>query len=244
MKQARRKELKTNALSIYLQQVYETASRNATYLIGGVVVVVLVLVVALMVWRNRLAVQEDAWRTYYSIRDQSAAVTPELLDQARLLAATNAQDRDLGPRVLQQKADLAYALAITLSPNLAKERRTELFNEAKAAYEQQIRQFISQPDVVARSRLSLASVEESLAIASGSDGSAARRLYQEVIDSGVSAFRADAETRLASLDDRLTRLPIVASRPAEPAAIPPSAPAIQTMPATAPAATTMPTTRP
>lgn len=226
MKQARRKELKTNELSLYLQQVYEAASRNATYIIGGVVVVVLVLVVGLIVRRNRLVAQQDAWRTYYNIRDESAKLTPELVDQARSLAASHSGDRDLGPRVLQLQGDLAYAMAISLSPNQEKERRAELFNEAKTAYEQEIRSFSVKPEVVARARLSLASVEESLAVENHGDGAVARSLYQEVIDGGVSEFQADAKARLASLDERLIPLPIVASRPAEPA--------VTTMPTTQP----------
>jgi len=265
MKQARRKELKTNELSVYLQQVYETASRNATYIIGGVVVVVLVLVIGLMVRRNRLVARQDAWRTYYSIRDQSAVVTPELIDQARNLGASHGSDDDLGPRVSQLRADLAYALAITLSPIEQKERRTELFNEAKAAYEQMIHQFGSRPNVVARARMSLAAVEESLALAGQGDRAAVRRLYQDMIDAPVSVFQADAEARLDSLDERLTRLPIIATRPAqapiiatrpaqapiiatrpaEPAVTQPTAPTTQPTPTTAPAATTTPaTTRP
>ncbi len=43
MKQARRKELKTNELSIYLQQIQEAVVRHSNYIIGGIVVVGLVV---------------------------------------------------------------------------------------------------------------------------------------------------------------------------------------------------------
>jgi len=248
MKQARRKELKTNELSVYLQQCYDMAARNSSYIIGGVVIVVLVLIVGLMVRRNRLAAEQDAWRAYYNIREQSSTVTPELVDQARLLAAEHGSERQLGPRVLQLKGDLVYASAMVLSPNREQQRRLELFNEAKATYEQEIDQFGSKPDIVAKARMSLAAVEESLAIAGQVDGSAARTLYQEVVDSGPNAFQAEAEEKLNSLEERLAKLPIVASRPAEetlPTASAPALPSQYLSPATAPVApTTLPTTQP
>ena len=39
MKQTRRKELRTNELSIYLQQLYQTLERNSTYILAGVLAV-------------------------------------------------------------------------------------------------------------------------------------------------------------------------------------------------------------
>src|SRR5207249_4971758 len=80
----------------------------------------------------------------------------------------------------------------------------ELLKEAQATYEQMLRQFPNRPDVQAAARISLASVEESLAtLIPGGDGKRARALYQQVIDKKPNAYAEWADKKLKDLDDRL-----------------------------------------
>ncbi len=216
MKQTRRKELKTNELSAYLQQIYQSAGRHSNLIIGGVVVVVLILVAGLLVQRNRHVARQTAWNTYYSIRDRSAVVTPELIEEARQLAEDSRNLGDLGPRAMELHADLNYSLAMSLQGE--PDRTKQLFKEAKGIYEQALALFGAQPGVAARVRMGLAPVEESLLVAGEGDVERIRKLYQQVIDDEVTGFGADAREQLATLDERLAHLEIVATRPADAAA--------------------------
>jgi len=250
MKKSRRKELKTNILSVYLQQIYEAAARNATYLIGGFVVLVLVLVIGLVVQRNRHRALQEAWRQYYELRQQDVRLRPDVLNRTRSLASEYSEDADLGPMALKLQADQCYQLGLSLSESRERSRRLELMKEAKETYERLIRQFASRPDVVAVARMSLAAVEESLVLAGESDITAVRDCYQQLIDGKPNPYQQLARDQLEDLDKRIESLEIVATRPAEttrpaeatrpaettrPAEGPPP-------PASAPASTTRPAT--
>ncbi len=213
MKQTRRKELKTNELSIYLQQIQEAVGRHSNLIIGGVVVVVLILVAGLLVQRNRHATRQAAWENYHGIQSRMTTITPELIEEARQLAEDTRNQGDLGPLAMELHADLNYSLAITLQGE--PERTKQLLQNAKSIYEQTLARFGSLPAVAARVRMSLAAVEESLLVAGEGDVERIRKLYQQVIDDPASGFSADASGQLATLDRRLIPLEILATRPAE-----------------------------
>ncbi len=252
MKQTRRKELKTNELSLYLQQIYEAMQRHSSYLIGGLVVVVLVLVVGLYVQHNRHKTLQDAWNNYYDLSGKDVVTQPDALDKARALAAEYADHRDLGPVVLQLRGDLAYPLAMSLNGEKDRDRRLELLREAKSSYEQMLQNFSDRPEVGARARMSLAGVEETLVALGQSKPEQVREYYQKLVDTKPNAFAELAAKKLIDLDKHLEPLKIVATRPAPPPTTAPSTtPAADTLPAEAPPATMpapiapiSPTTRP
>jgi len=230
MKQARRKELKTNDLIVYLHQLSEAAQKNATYLIGGLVAVVVILVVMLLIRQRSHQAEQTAWDTYYTLSTLDVTQHPEALDQAKVLADAHADDNRLGPPAIQLKADLAYHLAMSQQD---KARRVELFKEARAGYQELLDRFGSRDDVADRARFALANIEVSLALHGEGSKDKAREYYQAVA-SGNSTFKQLAEFELAELDRSLQPLQIVASRPAatQPVLRPiPGPPATSTAPA-------------
>lgn len=246
MKKTRRQELKTNQLSIYLQQIGEALQRNANYVIAGVVAVALILAVGWMIQRHRANVQQAAWERYYSIRDRSAIPTTQLAEEVDALAAEMEGNVGLGPRTLELKGDIAYARAMTLPANADSAQRKELLQVAETAYQKVLSQFGSEADVAARARMSLAAARESLLVLGEGNPEDIRKLYLEVLNSPNSSFATDAQAQLDSLTKRMAELRIVASRPAEtqtsltPLVTPPP-PSAATPPAPAPAPTPAPT---
>lgn len=239
MKQTRRKELKTNVLSVYLQQIYEAVVQNATYLVGGLVVILAVLVIGLLVQRNRHRAEQAAWTQYVELRAGDVITDPGLLDRARALAAERRDDANLGLQVQELYASLAYKSGLHLTAPADRQRRIELLKEASDAYRRLIDQAGERRDVADSARMSLAAVEESLALAGEGQVDEARRLYQQLAESKTSPYRDTARKMLDEMDQRMARLQIVATRPAEatqpaPATRAASAPA--SLPATAPAA--------
>jgi hypothetical protein len=224
MKQARRKELQTNELSVYLHQISDAIQRHANYLLGGLVVVALVLAVALYVRQSRHAAIETARSQYYEVQRGDVAAQPELLELARQLAASYGDHSELGPDVLQAAGDAAYDRAMSLTAPQDQAQRRELLQEARGRYEEKIRRFSNRRDAVAEARMSLAAVEEETLLATG-EGSreAIETHYQQVIDAPTNPYQGLARLRLEDLNERLKPLEIVATRPAEE---PPPAPAM------------------
>ncbi len=241
MKHTRRKELKTNELSVYLQQIYEAAARNATYLIGGVVVVVLVLVIGLLVQRNRNRAELDAWNSYSEIRSGDVVSDPALLDRARGLAAGYGDNSDLGPLVLELQASLGHQRSLSTTRPVENAPEIKLLKEARGSYERLLEKFGQRADVAARARMSLASVEETLLVAGQGNIQTVRKHYQQVIDAEPNPYQDIARDLLANLEERVARLEIVA-----PAELPASEPAATTKPApdTKPAPAAKPATMP
>lgn len=227
MKQTRRKELKTNELSIYLQQLYETARRNSSYLIGGAVIVAAILIVIMLVQRNIQAKQQATWTTYYNLRDEKDLNKPDMMEQVRKLVEDNRDDGVLGPRALELQGDLACRLAMQVKNVSEQEKQIDLLKDAQNAYEQALSRFGNDTEVAARIRMSLASVMESLLVKGQGDKDAIAKLYQAVADTPDCPFKTDAKKRLETLTERLVKLEIVATRPAEP---PASQPATMTIP--------------
>jgi hypothetical protein len=232
MKQSRRKELKTNELRIYLQELRETVARNSNYIIGGIVVVVLILMIGLYVQGNRAQTEASNWRKYREIQEASAENKTDVLTDAADLAAATAGDRKLGPRARELYAQLLYSRAMTISPLANSSERAELLDKSKAAFEELINKAGGQPDMVARARLGLAEVEETLYVSDKGSLDAIAAEYRKVIDSKEAPYAEKAKERLDTLVERTAKLQIVATRPAE---TPASAPAAASRPASAPA---------
>jgi hypothetical protein len=223
MKQSRRKELKTNELGIWLNDLYDSAQRNANYLLGALLVVVLLVVGTMVVRHNRMAKVQSAWNAYYDLRNADLTKDPDALNRARELAQTWAGDSDLGPYALQLSGDMAYNLALDLPDPKDKDTRIQRLKQAKSSYEQMLSNYASVSDVSNAARMSLAAVEESLVVEGQGDTKQIRELYEKVIAAKPNVFANVAEQDLKTLDERLKPLQIIATRPAEAVATAPSA---------------------
>jgi len=214
MKQRRRQELKTNELSIYLKQAYDFLTRNATYVFGAAVVVALIIVVGTLNVRSQRRARADTAARLELIQSGEVTRDAKLLDELKDMASTYGTDPGLGPEILDMQASLAHQLALNLTTEADKTRRAELLKEAKATCEQAIRTFPSRTDVVARSRLVMATVEETLLSDHQGDLDRIRALYQQIIDGPPSPYKELARERLETLATRTAPLEIVSSRPA------------------------------
>lgn len=225
MKKARRQELRTNELSIFLHQVYDSASRNANYVIGGAVAVVAILVICFAVYNSKQTARQTAWNDYYSLREKSFRSMDdkpnqkaELIDEVRKLSEQHRSDGELGARFMELAVDIAYGQALRASPTTERERRLTLLKEAKSAAAQILEHYASQSDVAPRTRMALASIEESLVLMGEGNLDTVRKLYQAVLDASPNPFVSQAKRQLETLDKRTTKLELVATRPAEPPA--------------------------
>ncbi|GMV97112.1 MAG: hypothetical protein HRF43_10430 [Phycisphaerae bacterium] len=241
MKQSRRHELKTNDLSLWLQQTYAAAAQHANYLIGGAVVVVLILVVTVMVRGRRQDAREQAWLRYFEFQGQSVKEKPELLEQVRAFAEEHRDDDELGPMAALLAADKAAERAMDLDPLKDADKRLEALKAARDEFTGWIGRFgENQGRMVAHARLGLAAVLESLALVGQATAEDVRKQYQAVLALPEEGpHKVTARFGLETLDERLRPLKLVATRPAEP---PASAPATQTTtaPASVPPITTAP----
>lgn len=244
MKQSRRHELKTNELKLHLQQMYASAVRNANYLIGGVVVAVLILLLALYIQNRRHNARETAWDQLNDLQRTNVSEKPEAVEQAAKLAAEHHGDKQLGPLAAMLHADLSYSLAMSLDPAKERDRYLKLLRDARDRYREVAQQYgDTDQRVAAQARLSLAAVEESLLVAGEESKEAVRQPYEALVKSGTPLYKDLAGEMLASLDERTQPLKLVATRPAEtPTTAPATGPAatqpiISTRPATTPAET-------
>lgn len=241
MKQARRKELKTNELSIYLQQIQETVAGHANYIIGGVIVVVLILVVALYVRHNRYEYEALGWRQYRKVFLGSLGDPgPEVLDQARSLVSAYADDPKLGPLALELEGNIAYQRAMMLSPLSAGAERQDLLKTAQEVYQRAIDMPNAAAEVKGRARMGLAAVFETLAVAGQGSAAAAAEQYRKLTDSPAEPLMLIAQAELDTLPERMHKLEIVATRPAEPVATASATMPVESAATTTPAAATMP----
>jgi hypothetical protein len=238
MKQSRRHELKTNELSVFLQQLYASASRNVNYIVGGVVAVVVVLGIVLYVQHRRTQAREQAWAHYDELRRESVAQKPEVLDQIRALAEQHRGKGELGRRTAELAASAASDLA--MSPDVASDRarRLELLQDARQRYQGLLDQASDNPAMGERARYNLAKIEETLLLIGESTAERVRSHYQELAKNPHGRFSTLAVEALRTLDERTAPLKIVATRPAD--TQPTTAMAPATAPATQPAAVTVP----
>jgi hypothetical protein len=213
MKQSRRQELKTNALSVWLQETYAQLVRNSSYVIGGAVAIVVILIVVVVVQRNRQAAIDQAERTYIEIRSGSVVEKPDLIDQAGRLAEEQGPTTPLGAKAAELQGDLAYQLAMTAGPRKPADMISRL-KQAKAAYEPLLSQKVNDPGDAARLRMKIAASEESLCVVGEGSADTVRKLYQAVIDGADLSFKTIALELTKSLDERLAKLKIVATQPA------------------------------
>lgn len=231
MKQSRRKELKTNELSLYLQELRDVVTRYSNYIIGGIVVVVLILMVGLYVQRNRYETEAARWREYREIQQAMLEGKTDVADRAAALADATAGDSRLGPLAKELHARLLYSRAMTISPLAGSSERGDLLEKAKAAYTNLLNASSNRPDLAARARLALADVQETLYVAGKGDLDSIKADYAKVVDSKIAPYADMAKERLDTLPERVKKLEIVATRPAEPTATAPAA----ARPSTAPA---------
>jgi hypothetical protein len=224
MKPSRRHELKTNELSIFLQQVYASAKQNLNYVIGGVVVVVAILAVGLYIQHRRQATHENAWKQYEDLRTQvgRSGPNPSLLQSAATLAAEQEGSGDLGRPTAALAADIAFELAASLDPVKDKAKRLELLKEARSRYQGMTDRYSDDPDTAAAARFSLANIEESLLMAGESTKEKVLALYEPLTKAELGTYKTLAEEQIKTLDERIQPLQIVATRPAEPPATAPS----------------------
>ncbi len=245
MKQSRRKELKTNELSLYLQEVRDGMMRHSSYIIGGIVVVVLILMIGLYVQHNRHETEAAHSRAYREIQQALMEGKTDVIDRASVLAGATADDARLGPQAAELYARLLYAKAMTISPLSESPERAELLDKSQKAYEALLSKYSDRADLVARTRLSLADVQETLYVAGKGGLEPIRELYREVVKAKVAPYAEMAASRLETLDARTMKLQVVATRPAEvPASAPASAPMAEAAPASAPAVASAPGSAP
>lgn len=221
MKQSRRKELKTNELSLYLQQIRDAFLQYSSYIIGGIVAVVLILVIALYVQSQRAQVDAARWAERREIEAQAAVeIKPETIERADRLAREAVGDPRLGPVARELHADLAYQRALDISPETDPDEYTRLLNEARSSYQILVDQYADRPDVVTRARLGLGAVLESLHVVGQAELDAATQHYRLVAESENPTYAALARRRLETLAERTRPLTIVATRPAETQPVP------------------------
>lgn len=236
MKQSRRQELKTNELSVYLQQLYASAVKNANYLIGGLLAAVLILVIAIYVRNQRQQSRAEAWDRYFTLQGVPATQkADETLKQVRDFAQEQKGDSDLGGRASNLIGEKLWEQAMFLDPVKDAQKRTDLFKQARDQYKKTIEQHGDQPVVVAHARISLASILESLYLSGNATKDEIRSQYQQLVQTG-GLYHQQAAERLADLDERLQPLKLVDTRPAEEPATRPAT--TTTRPATPPATTT------
>lgn len=235
MKQSRRQELKTNDLSVYLQQTWEAIQRNATYLIGGLVVVVL-LVVAVMYNRRTAAEASDAaWVTLLGLQQRSALdPSRDLLTDIESAVGAFGNREDVGTRLLELRGQTSLRVASTLGPDADRKERIDLLKQAQSDLESVVSRGKVGPVLVNGARMNLAAVHESLALlGEEADGvEKARELYQKVIAEEDQPY-ADLAKRLKGvLDEPLKPIELATTRPAsatQPASMPASL--VETQPA-------------
>lgn len=247
MKPSRRHELKTNELSVFLQQTYASAKQNRNYVIGGVVLVVGILIVGYYVQSRRHQSRDAAWDELRAVQSEIGKPSLEVLNRAKDLASAQAGSSDLGARTATLVGDVAYELALTEDMVKQPAKQLELLREARKQYESVIKDCADQAEEVAAARYRLAKTEESL-IAFGEGTKAAVLAQYEILAKAEhGTFKLLAEQAMETLDERLQPLKLVATRPAEtPATQPTTAPAIPSAeaPAVAPVDTTAPATAP
>lgn len=216
MKQARRKELKTNELSIYLEQIRDAAVRYSNYILGGIVLAVLILMIGFYVQSSRAQAESARWTEYREIQQQAnQSINADLIARAERLAQETAADPRLGPVARELHAELAYQAGLDTSPVSNPEQFTAFLNQARESYQKLINEHAKRPDVTARARLGLAATLENLLVVGKAQPQDAAEQYRQVAESKNEAYADLARSRLDTLPERTRPLTIVATRPAE-----------------------------
>ena len=217
MKQTRRKELKTNELSIFLQQTWDSIARNSNYVLGGIVVVALVLAIGLFMKHSAAQTEARQWQEYRDIQQAVAEGKDDALDRAEALANQTAGNAKIGPQALSLYADMLHDKAMAISPIPHSPERDTLLEKAENRYQQLIRTYAGRPDVVSAARMRLAAVTETLYVAGKSDRlEIAKQQYKEIQKDEKNAFATLAKQKLDTLVARTAKIETVETRPAEP----------------------------
>ena len=244
MKQARRKELKTNLLSLELQKMYETLNRYATHLVVAAVVVGMILAGWWYTRSQAHAATQQAWREYFAVSQLDPTDDQvDAIDRARDLVAGHGLDKQLGPEVRDLLGRMIYARAMSLDLTADPSERLNLLAEADEVYQALIDTFSDQPFVVARARIMRASIQESRLVAGKGSLETVREIYQALIDAESAIYRPLATNLLSTVEERTRKLVLVAAT--QPAALPTLSPgAIPPPPVPVPAPATGPAAGP
>lgn len=229
MKQTRKQELKTNDLSLYLRQLSATIQKNSTYILGGVLAIVIILVIGLLMKQRQLNTEQGAWGTYYELVEKDPTTDRDALDRVKELSAAWGSDSKLGPAVLHLQALMQNKLALSLTDPKDKDRKIQYLKEEVATAQRMLERFGDRPAFAAEATMNLATAEESLAVLGAGSAEKVRGYYDKLVKTRPNAYAEIAEARLKELDTRLAPLTVVATRPAEP---PASAPALNLAPLT------------
>jgi hypothetical protein len=213
MKQARRKELKTNELSVQLQNLYASVERNSTLIIAVVLAFVAIFVICLLIYQRRENNRQAGWAAYHDLQTKDPSTSRDALDNARQLASTWGSDRSLGPAVLALKGTMEHRLAMSLPDPQSKDQKIQLLKEASGTYKELLDRFGDSSQVKAQALMSLAGLEESLAILGQGSPEKVRQYYQDLV-SEPNTYTQFAKQNLAQLDERLKPIQIIATRPA------------------------------
>lgn len=210
MKQSRRQELKTNELSMKLQELYQKASRYSTHILVVVLALVVIVLVTNYTRGQRATQLEDASAALLEAsrlnpmeeEDNALARARQLVAEYGELEHVGLQARDLLGRMAFQRAQL-------LNPLEEKDEHVELLKEAQRVYEAIITKHADNAKVVAEARMMLAKINESLVVAGEGDADQVREIYAKLIENESGTFRPLAEEALATLDERLAPLRLV-----------------------------------
>jgi hypothetical protein len=214
MKQARRQELKTNELSVYLRQIYEWLNDHSTQVIWGVVIAAAILVIALYARQRAHAKREAGWQEYEAIRKLNPLEDEAAIARAQDLVAEYGDQRPLGIFGRETLARMLYVKGMQLDPLSESEEQIELLKQSKAAYQDMLEAASDDDSAVQRAHVALAAIEESLAIHGQGRPEEARKHYEALTRAEPALFGDLAKQQLQTLEDRLADLPMVATRPA------------------------------
>jgi len=240
MKSQRRHELQQNVLDAELGALIGFFKKRGTYILWGVLLVLLVTVVFMVVQRRKRAGLYDLRSRYEQLR-QSDKVKPD----ARLQGLTELAVQDDDPRTAAMAMlDLAaeYSARFVQSDSkVSEQQKRQYAAEAENWYRKLINRFSKLPWALARGHLGFGKLAESRG-----EYAAAESSYQSILQMGDDAgpLRAEAEQRLKNLEIYRAEMPIrmATTLPATQPATRPAASQPATPPATQPA--TLPTTQP
>jgi hypothetical protein len=173
------------------------------------VVVVVILIIGLVVNRNRVAAENAAWASYTDVLTKDVTEDPTVLQDARRLADQYKQDPRLGPAVLSLKGSKLYELALDMTDPKQKDERIEQFKEARSVFNDLAQRYPKRAIVVGKAKMMQALIEESLIVLGEGDVEKVRGLYNELKESESGIYADQAEDRLTDLDERLVPLEIV-----------------------------------
>jgi hypothetical protein len=239
MKQSRRQELRTNELSIKLQELYEKANRYSTHILVVVLALLVIVLVTNYLRSRQAATLQQASEELSDVRGLDVTSEEDnALERARQLVEAYGDTDRVGPQARDLLGRMVYQKAMLMNPRTEKETYVKLLKEAEETYQGLIAAYATDPMAVAEARMMLAKINESLAVVGERDSERVRELYASLADNEAGIYKSLAEEALASLDERLKPLRLV--EPGSPETQPARTPIAPDEPETAPAVETGP----